>query len=61
MAQQDRAVDKAPPPARTPREAAERLKAAGHRIKKPTRQSLPPPVDLPPLTPHLQGEHGDAR
>ncbi len=40
-------------PATTADEAADRLRAAGLRIKEPTRHVLPPAADLPALIPWL--------
>src|SRR5579884_1297613 len=49
-------------PATTADEAADRLRAAGLRIKEPTRHALPPAADLPALIPWLLQDrlHGQA-
>jgi hypothetical protein len=46
------------PPARTPAEAAERLRAAGYRVRRRARRKRGMVVDLPSLLPYLFTEHG---
>lgn len=47
------------PPARTPAEAAERFRAAGYRVSRPTRRRPPTVITAgPPLLPFLLAEHG---
>jgi hypothetical protein len=46
------------PPARTPAEAAERLRAAGYRVRHRARRKRGVVVDLPSLLPYLFEEHG---
>jgi len=46
------------PPARTPAEAAERLRAAGYRVRHRARPKRGVVVDVPSLLPYLFAEHG---
>jgi hypothetical protein len=46
------------PPARTPAEAAERLRAAGYRVRHRARRKRGVVVELPSLLPYLFTEHG---
>jgi hypothetical protein len=46
------------PPARTPAEAAERLRAAGYRVRHRARRKRSVVVELPSLLPYLFAEHG---
>ena len=46
------------PPARTPAEAAERLRAAGYRVRHRASRKQGVVVELPSLLPYLFEEHG---